>query len=750
MRPCSACGRPLGDDSFCSRCGARSSEFDARVPDGDHQPFLSPPRDGIEDTVVRRAADPVPSLHGRAAPGVARIASVRKGPVLVALAGVLAIVLVGLGTAFAVVALVDDETSKTTGAPTNGLTSPGNPAPAPAPTSSARLPTSFVRPPTSQWEVTPSDFLDGESGTFYDARPYGYSELDGAEALYTPDTVVVGVVGSSDETRPRLLGLDPSSGRLRWQFEYAGSEGYASCFSMASKHAVACLGDAQMTTVDTVRSEVSKPVANTATAILDGAGDSIYSVSYESSSADSESDTQALAAVRVEKGTLADPQSGWQRTYPVQSTRGYDGDLAGGETGGRLALDLEGVHLILDSGSGELVEQKVDPQGAEPQAHDAAGEHWQDIDPEPGFTTSGSVRIAFDEGLSDVTATSLGDGAMVWSRSLPDPDLLDDAYGEGFGRSSIGIAGSSVVFSSLLVLEGWTGFGTGTADDMSDEVRYRTPCGEEPDVEAKSATHTAHGVEITLRFGATCPEGQWIDGRTVHLDLSGASGDAIGRAVYDFSRAPVWLPGEDAGSDPGRDGREVTISLPPGAVYALADQIESQITTVVVQCEDSAGSNGTDDAPAEKTADETIRTPYAPGAGDERSNADALAALRSIAAADKAFVDDTLEGQWVPQLSSKENGTTDPLESHTYDYTDILAEHLSLRLAYPDVRLLFSSNWKSFLASGYWVTVDAVPSPGPRTPNAFCDREGFPYSHCYAKLVLREGPAEGSTRHRSD
>lgn len=732
MRLCPSCSSTLGGVRVCPVCGA-----DAGDPAETPAQLLAPPV-AQHDTQLRQQAIAAPPMPPPG-PGKRALAPIAIG---------LAVLLVIGGVVAATVILVSRPGSNTN-TNTASTEQSGQASSTSSTSGTAQLPTSFTGAPTGQWEVTPSDFLDGP-GLFWDARPVGYTELDGAEALYTPSQVVVGVTSDSGDTSS-ILGLDGATGQLRWRFPYSENDGSPTCFSLPSKHAVACLLDKQLTWVDTRTDEVSKPVPSSADAIVDGPGDSIYAVTTHSAGGDSDSDSPALGSVTVQRGTATDPARDWEQDYPVtDSPDGYDGGVTAAVTDDRLSLGLESVHLLISASDGRQVDQRrtsIDSSKTDPFALTDATT--QDVDPSPDEVTAGGARIRLDDDGSDpttVTASSVADGTTSWSRDLPDPDSeeLADDQADGFGRSSIGVSGSSVIFSSQLVLEGWTGFGTGTAADPGGGVQYRTPCGREPHVTAESATGTDGAVHVVLRFVAVCPGGQWVDGKDVVLELRSAAGGVLGQGTYDFSAAPVWLPDPSTGS--GHDGVRVPVSLPPGNAFALPSEIQQEVRTIIVPCTHSTGSSGADHAPSSAPAVASTYVPYSAAAAGNHDNADALAALKRIAAADEPDVASELDGRWVPQLSSKQDGTTDAVENHTYDYADILAEHLRLRLQYPNVRLLFSSDWKSYQYGGFWVTVAGTASPGPRPALGFCKSEGFPSSHCYAKHILRDGPYQNASR----
>jgi serine/threonine-protein kinase len=170
----------------------------------------------------------------------------------------------------------------------------------------------------------------------------------------------------------------------------------------------------------------------------------------------------------------------------------------------------------------------------------------------------------------------------------------------------------------------------------------------------------------------------------------------------------------------------------------VADGITADV--VHVDCE-QAGPAAEPPAEPDEGADPSEGgTAEAPGA--EADGETALEALRRIAREDFASVGDELVGSWVPQLSSKRQGANGP--DGTWSYEDILAEHQQLRLTFPNVKLLFSTQW-NYERRGYWVTVTGLPSSGWRPPLQYCLDSGFDKDHCYAKLLDRRGGPDQHT-----
>ena len=101
--------------------------------------------------------------------------------------------------------------------------------------------------------------------------------------------------------------------------------------------------------------------------------------------------------------------------------------------------------------------------------------------------------------------------------------------------------------------------------------------------------------------------------------------------------------------------------------------------------------------------------------------------------------------RWVPQLSSKSYDRYDDVEGITYHYDDIYRDHLQLRLAYPDARLLWSGDWASYESADFWVTVAGETFPTGDGALDWCVRNGFDGDHCYAKRIIRSGSSEGTS-----
>ncbi len=287
-----------------------------------------------------------------------------------------------------------------------------------------------------------------------------------------------------------------------------------------------------------------------------------------------------------------------------------------------------------------------------------------------------------------------------------------------------------------------------------------TSCGRTLDLVPTRAQAQDLAVRIEFEVRPVCPDGEWVPGGVLDLaltsslvaDLGGLPGAAeapLVRGTVDLSRTPLHVPGFE---DPTG---LLTVDFVPGSAWVDPEVIEQEIRrgTLVVACRevpDGTGA-GTEDGPA-PTGDgpeggqrlAVAAAPLTDAAENERT---AEVALRRQAAADEPGLLD-LEGSWVPQLSSKRQGTYDDYTDRRYSLGDIYRQYLELRLEYPGVRLLSSTAWDAYELDGYWVVVTGVPFARPGAANGWCSARGIVPSQCFAKRLLRDGAPEGNTRLR--
>lgn len=366
--------------------------------------------------------------------------------------------------------------------------------------------------------------------------------------------------------------------------------------------------------------------------------------------------------------------------------------------------------------------------------------------------TDDAVAAGQDDGRLQVFSRSTGE--IAWERDLADVVFNDDLE----WWSGVVSTDSSLVVAGYDQVTGFSDFGdvpgTGTdadadgSDDGSDGgTSYATDCGSEPTFTPVESEASYGGVTTTFTVTAVCPGGQWLSSSTQLITMTAdtdSGSQLFASGVFDFSDRPVWVPDESG------EPIELPLTFPGTGTYATPDEINDGIASQVIHVDcthepDSyAGPVPSD--PADGADPSTPVPAYDSGQDVTSAEDSALAALERLAAQDDPYLASTFEGLWVPQLSSKVSGTQD--DGIIYTYEDILAEHLRLRLRYPDVRLAQSSDWKSFLVPGYWVTLVGLTSARPGPALDFCSESGFTPDHCYAKLLLRDGPSEGTVKSR--
>lgn len=106
-----------------------------------------------------------------------------------------------------------------------------------------------------------------------------------------------------------------------------------------------------------------------------------------------------------------------------------------------------------------------------------------------------------------------------------------------------------------------------------------------------------------------------------------------------------------------------------------------------------------------------------------------------------------LFGKWVPQLSAKNEGMV--VDGETYDLDAVLANHLDLRDAHPESRLLRSGDYPVFRFDGFYITIVALPFETADEANAWCDEHEFPVNECFAKFINNTGSWQDAAVYRN-
>ena len=397
---------------------------------------------------------------------------------------------------------------------------------------------------------------------------------------------------------------------------------------------------------------------------------------------------------------------------------------------------------------------------------------WQDHEARYLWRATEDAHLSVGDESDTFQVRSLRNGRLAWSAEL---ELMDHSGESPYQKSvAFSTTAEAVTVSTPDQMWGFSDFGTPDEDlepeasdlparavDLELGEEYVTRCGSVPEFVPVAAESRSGAVRVTFEVRATCGSGQWLDASALRLAISGvvpgSDGEqTLAEGVFDFTGDPVWVPAGDGYS-------QVAASFPVSQVWATPEEIEGAIEgdQVLVDCEEEAGSTSGTGGGGDGSEDAEQQAPTDPDQSDagesaslidedlvdaEEREENSLAALRRLAAADADDVAADLVGSWVPQLSSKKDGTHDRIDARTYDYTAIYDEHLQLRLAHPDVRLLWSGDYGSFRNGDYWVTVAGVPTDEPGSSLDWCRDSGREPSHCFAKLLRVEGPAEETTR----
>jgi len=118
---------------------------------------------------------------------------------------------------------------------------------------------------------------------------------------------------------------------------------------------------------------------------------------------------------------------------------------------------------------------------------------------------------------------------------------------------------------------------------------------------------------------------------------------------------------------------------------------------------------------------------------------DATQQLRALAAQDEPNVEASLIDQWVPQISAKKAGLE--VNGHVYSIDDVLRNHLEFRQRYPDVRLVWSGDFTSFMFGDFWVTVVGEVYASGDEANGWMHKESRPttasQNNCHIPATTR-------------
>ncbi|WP_197417508.1 PQQ-binding-like beta-propeller repeat protein [Mycobacterium sp. GA-2829] len=376
----------------------------------------------------------------------------------------------------------------------------------------------------------------------------------------------------------------------------------------------------------------------------------------------------------------------------------------------------------------------------------------------------------------DVGDLELSDGRRVMGVTADGLVAVDLATGEEAwsmagtgGRMFLGRAGTGFASAAAEVITFYppTGGpagspGRGGGDEAADaSVAMVTKCGRTPELRPVEYRAENGALVVVMEVKARCPGGDVVSTNRLRVTIRDERG-LICSATFDFSRDPLVLGPEDSGPvlveltfGSGTYSRHPN-TLGDNAGRQSGGEIVTQAGASgdeVVECEDEGTTGGVESAPGP-----AVNGPQRSASSDPPgtqiscgSDADTMAALRAQVDADRPYVQSSLADRWVAQLSSKQPGLIAPdVDGRVVTWTpcEILQQHLRMRGQYPEVRLVWSDEWRTFDLRGWWVTIAGVTFPDAGAANGWCDARTIPIDECYAKVISNSRDSRGTTDYR--
>lgn len=362
------------------------------------------------------------------------------------------------------------------------------------------------------------------------------------------------------------------------------------------------------------------------------------------------------------------------------------------------------------------------------------------------------VLLSVDDRL---VAVNLANGTTSWFLDG------DDGYAR-WGKAHDGLAS---ITNDALTYYPPTGGASGvpgrlpSAGDSGDaEDQFVTKCGSTPVLTPIEYRTQAEGLVVRMEMKASCPGGDIVSTNAMRVSITD-SGSSVASAVFDFSDSPVYLPRTDRTNTTNSIEREFLYELDSfwrlpnslGSSSSLTDATASG--SQLVECEDEGTSDSslTTGSPSQARTNSPITAvrSAAPTTADVETTS--LDALRAQANADLPYVRGDLADRWVAQISSKRIGLdAADINGAQVRWTaeEILRQHLQLRLMYPEVRLLWSDEWRTFDLRGWWITVAGLTFADADAANGWCDSKNIALDQCFAKIVSNSRDSSGTTKYR--
>jgi outer membrane protein assembly factor BamB len=373
----------------------------------------------------------------------------------------------------------------------------------------------------------------------------------------------------------------------------------------------------------------------------------------------------------------------------------------------------------------------------------------------PELSDGQRIMVTTDAGL---VAVDLATGEDLWTLSGVKSWSVSPA-GSGFAHA----VPESITFypptGGPSVAPGRVDTSSSDADESGGLI---TKCGRTPEMRPVEYRAGNGSLLVKMEVKARCPGGDIVSTDRLRVTIRDNSG-LICTGVFDFSQDPLAIGGE--GSEPTTlelDFGPGTFSRHPNTLGEHSGQpagpgeiiTQSKASGAeLVDCEDEGTSGGPQSADSATGQAQVKSRPDQPGGPVSGcgSDGDALAALRTQVDADRPFVQAQLVDRWVAQLSSKRPGLVAPdVDGRMVTWTpcEILQQHLRMRGQYPEVRLVWSDEWRTFDLAGWWVTVAGVTFPDADAANGWCGARAIPVDECYAKVISNTNDSGRTTKYR--
>ncbi|MGC4989841.1 PQQ-binding-like beta-propeller repeat protein [Nocardia salmonicida] len=343
-------------------------------------------------------------------------------------------------------------------------------------------------------------------------------------------------------------------------------------------------------------------------------------------------------------------------------------------------------------------------------------------------------------------AINLRTGATAWT--IP-------RVGGNAQRAGNGLA---VIDADRLTFYGPTG-GPATGEAVpaagSDRTQLVTRCGKAPQLTPVQYRTDTDGLVVRMQLRAACSGGDIISTDALRVSITQAD-QSVASGAFDFSRSPLYLP--PTGADTALVQHE--FKFPFGTFWRLPNSLGSgadpgaqrvdNVRNQLVACVDVGTSKGPSQAQFHPAAVASSAASVSVSVSDQQRFA--LDALRAQADADRPSVQGNLADRWLPQLSSKQLGLVAPDTDGrivTWSASEILNQHLRLRVQYPEVRLVWSDEWRTFDLHGWWVTIAGTTFGDPNAANSWCDARNIAIDECFAKLISNTRDSKGTTQYRA-